>query len=58
MMPMVDIVDFAIHSARREAEICRLEWQDNDPRTRIGVVRDAEHPKAKEGNHRRLKCTA
>ncbi len=25
---------------RREAEICRLEWQDNDAKIRTGVVRD------------------
>jgi integrase len=28
-VPMRDIMWFAIHSARREAEICRLEWADN-----------------------------
>jgi integrase len=43
-LPMVDIVGFAIHSARREAEICRLEWADNDARARSGMVRDAKHP--------------
>jgi integrase len=56
-IPMVDIVAFAIHSARREAEICRLEWRDNDQESRTGMVRDAKHPTAKEGNHRRFKCT-
>jgi integrase len=56
-IPMVDIVAFAIHSARREAEICRLEWRDNDQASRTGMVRDAKHPTAKEGNHRRFKCT-
>ena len=56
-IPMGDIVDFAIHSARREAEICRLEWEDNDPLGRTGMVRDAKHPRAKDGNHRRFKYT-
>lgn len=56
-IPMVDIVAFAIHSARREAEICRLEWRDNDEESRTGMVRDAKHPTAKEGNHRRFKYT-
>jgi integrase len=56
-IPMADIVEFAICSARREAEICRLEWRDNDPDARTGVVRDAKHPTAKEGNHRRFKYT-
>jgi len=56
-IPMGTIMDFAIESARRQAEICRLEWTDNDPRTRSGMVRDAKHPTHKEGNHRRFKYT-
>lgn len=55
---MRDIMWFAIHSARREAEICRLEWADNDADARIGLVRDAKHPTAKEGNHRPFKYTS
>jgi hypothetical protein len=27
---MLAIMEFALTSARREAEICRLEWKDND----------------------------
>jgi integrase len=56
-IPMCDIIEFAIQSARRQAEICRIEWADNDPRGRTGVVRDAKHPRAKDGNHRRFKYT-
>lgn len=56
-IPMRAIIDFAIASARREAEICRLEWLDNDAETRTGVVRDAKHPTAREGNHRRFRYT-
>jgi hypothetical protein len=48
---------FAIESARREAEICRLEFEDNDPNGRTGLVRDAKHPPHKEGNHLRFKYT-
>ena len=29
-IPMQAVMDFAIASARRESEICRLEWRDND----------------------------
>lgn len=50
-------MDFAITSTRREAEICRLEWRDNDKLNRTGMVRDAKHPRSKEGNHRRFKYT-
>lgn len=52
---MNDIMDFAIQSARRQAKICRLRKIDNDAKSRSGVVRDAKHPKNKEGNHRRFK---
>lgn len=58
VIPMRDIVQFAIFSARREAEICRLEWRDNDTAARTGLVRDAKHPKEKQGNHKRFKYTA
>nr|WP_298719887.1 site-specific integrase [uncultured Steroidobacter sp.] len=57
-VPKKDIMWFAIHSARRESEICRLEWTDTDQRGRTGLVRDAKHPRHKEGNHRRFKLTA
>jgi integrase len=56
-IPMLAIMEFAIASARRESEICRLEWRDNDKSTRTGMVRDAKHPTAKDGNHRRFKYT-
>jgi integrase len=54
---MTDIMWFAIHSARREAEICGLRWNDNDPKYRTGLVRDAKHPTRKAGNDRRFKYT-
>ena len=54
---MNDVLDFAIESTRRQAEICRLRWEDNDARTRTGLVRDVKHPFNKEGNHRRFKYT-
>ncbi len=56
-IPMEVIMDFAIASARRESEICRLEWRDNDRTARTGMVRDAKHPTDKDGNQRRFKYT-
>jgi integrase len=56
-IPMLAVMEFALTSARREAEICRLEWKDNDELNQTGMVRDAKHPTAKEGNHRRFKYT-
>ncbi len=56
-IPMLPVMEFAIASARRESEICRLERRDNDETNRTGLVRDAKHPTGKEGNHRRFKYT-
>lgn len=51
-IPMVDIIDFAIASSRRQSEITRLLWEDIDEAKRTCIVRDAKHPRAKTGNHR------
>jgi len=54
-VPMLHIMWFAIYSARRLSEITRLEWTDNDEKKFTGLVRDAKHPRFKEGNHKRFK---
>lgn len=56
-IPMSDLMWFAVHSSRRQAEITRLEWADNDEATLTGMVRDLKHPRKKVGNHRRFKYT-
>ncbi len=56
-IPMQDIMWFAIHSARRQAEITRIKWSDNDNEFRTGMVRDLKHPREKMGNHKRFKYT-
>lgn len=56
--PMVDLLWFAVHSCRRQAEITRLLWADNDAGNLTGLVRDAKHPTRKDGNHRRFRYTA
>lgn len=57
-IPMADVMWFAVHSSRRQAEITRLEWRDLDDATHTGMVRDLKHPRKKIGNHRRFKFTA
>jgi integrase len=54
-IPMLQLMWFAIYSARRLSEITRLEWADNDDNYATGLVRDAKHPRLKAGNHRRFK---
>lgn len=53
-IPMNDIIDFAIATAKRESEICRLLWSDVDMVTRTALLRDAKHPRVKKGNHKRF----
>lgn len=56
-IPMDEIVMFAVHSARREAEITRLRRSDYEPRHATILVRDVKHPTKREGNHRLSKLT-
>lgn len=44
-LPMVDITLFALFSARRQNEICRIEWDDLDERRKGVLVRDMKHPR-------------
>lgn len=56
-IPMADIIEFAIASARRESEICRLEWRDLDRTASAILVRDVKHPTERAGNHVQAKLT-
>jgi len=52
--PMVDIIIFALFSARRQEEITRIDWADFEPSTakhpaRV-LVRDMKNPGAKKAN--------
>ncbi|MCW0374918.1 site-specific integrase [Xanthomonas sacchari] len=53
-IPMADIIDFAIMTAKRESEITRLLWSDLDASTRTALLRDAKYPRNKEGKHKRF----
>lgn len=56
VIPMRTVMWFAVESTRREAEISRLEWADNrDDGGQTGLVRDAKHPREKDGNHQRFR---
>jgi integrase len=56
-VPMNDIMDFAIASARRQAEITRLEWRDLDQDRGVCRLRDAKSPHGSKGNHRPFALT-
>jgi integrase len=38
----------------RQDEICRIEWPDFDPATRMLLIRDCKDPRKKSGNNQRI----
>lgn len=54
-IPMVDIMDFALLSARRQDEITRLKWVNLREIDHTVLVEDLKHPRYKTGNARRAK---
>ncbi len=57
-IPMAEIILFAMASALREAEICRIAWRDLDKKNSAIHVGDVKHPKEREGNRKQAKLTA
>lgn len=57
-IPMVDIMDFALASARRLEEITRLAWADVDLERGVATLRDVKHPRHKTGNDRQFRLFA
>nr|WP_246546237.1 site-specific integrase [Ancylobacter defluvii] len=53
-IPVGRIVRFAVATVMRQEEICRVEWRDFDPRTRMLLIRDRKDPRRKDGNHQRI----
>lgn len=53
-IPMSRIVRFAVATAMRQDEICRIEWADVNHRTRTVTVKDRKDPRRKDGNHQRV----
>lgn len=44
-LPMTELILFALFSARRQDEICRILWDDLDLRRQSVLVRDMKHPR-------------
>lgn len=53
-IPVGRIVRFAVATAMRQDEICRIKWRDADPRTRTVIVRDRKDPRLKKGNDQKV----
>ncbi|WP_315807521.1 tyrosine-type recombinase/integrase [Pseudomonas sp. C9-3] len=47
---MLKLTGFAIFSTRREEEICRIRWEDYEPKAQRVLVRDMKNPGQKIGN--------
>lgn len=57
-LPMSRIIKFAIATAMRQEEICRVVWDDYLPRTKMLVIRDRKDPRNKAGNDQKIPLLA
>ncbi|KSB91672.1 integrase [Caulobacter vibrioides] len=57
-IPMTRIMQFAIATAMRQEEICRVVWDDYAPRTRMLWIRNRKDPRHKDGNDQRIPLLA
>lgn len=53
-IPMSDIIDFAVASAMRLGEICRIEWSGLDQSNKTIQIVDRKDPRNKVGNNQRV----
>lgn len=57
-LPMCDIVQFALATARRQEEITRLLWRDLREKEGTAFLNDVKHPRKKLGNRREFRMLA
>jgi hypothetical protein len=53
-IPLGRIIRFAVATAMRQDEICRVAWSDFDAPNKMLLIRDREDPRRKNGNNRRI----
>lgn len=54
LIPVGRMVRFAIATAMRQEEICRICWSDVDAATKVVIVRDRKDPREKDGNDQKV----
>ena len=54
IIPMGRIIKFAVATAMRQEEICRVTWSDLNTRTKMLTIRDRKDPREKKGNDQRI----
>jgi integrase len=57
-LPMSRIIKFAVATAMRQEEICRVTWSDLAARTKMLTIRDRKDPREKKGNDQRIPLLA
>jgi integrase len=58
IIPVARIIKFAIATAMRQEEICRVTWDDLNVRTKMLTIRDRKDPREKKGNDQRIPLLA
>lgn len=58
LIPMGRIIKFAVATAMRQEEICRVTWSDLNVRTKMLTIRDRKDPREKKGNDQRIPLLA
>jgi integrase len=58
LIPMSRIIKFAVATAMRQEEICRVTWSDLNTRTKMLTIRDRKDPREKKGNDQRIPLLA
>jgi integrase len=53
-IPIGRIIRFAVATAMRQDEICRVEWADIDLDNKMLLIRDRKDPRRKHGNDQRI----
>jgi integrase len=53
-IPLSRIIRFAIATAMRQEEICRVGWADFDRENKMLLIRDRKDPRRKSGNDQRI----
>jgi integrase len=53
-IPVGRVIRFAVATALRLDEICRVEWNDFDPHKKTLLIRDRKDPRKKNGNSQRI----
>jgi integrase len=57
-LPMGRIIKFAVATAMRQEEICRVKWSDLAVRTKMLMIRDRKDRREKKGNDQRIPLLA